>query len=63
RERSSRRAVPRCSAISPKVTELEDVEGKIKTAIQMNKGRFAKGIGDPDLLHRVVLRSTIFWQL
>ncbi|WMV46602.1 hypothetical protein MTR67_039987 [Solanum verrucosum] len=32
------RMVPRSSAISPKVTELENAKGKSKTAMKMNKG-------------------------
>uniref|UniRef100_M1DLM6 Uncharacterized protein n=1 Tax=Solanum tuberosum TaxID=4113 RepID=M1DLM6_SOLTU len=46
----SRRTVPRYSAISPKVTELEDVEGQSKKAMELTKRRFAEWIGDPNLL-------------
>uniref|UniRef100_M1DW29 Uncharacterized protein n=1 Tax=Solanum tuberosum TaxID=4113 RepID=M1DW29_SOLTU len=45
---ASRRTVSRCSAISPKVTEPEDVEGKSKMAMEMTKGRSADWVGDPD---------------
>ncbi|WMV50049.1 hypothetical protein MTR67_043434 [Solanum verrucosum] len=51
--------VSRCSAISPKVTELKVVEGQSKKAMELTKGRIAEWIGDPDLLCRMVLRSTI----
>uniref|UniRef100_M1A3C6 Polyprotein protein n=1 Tax=Solanum tuberosum TaxID=4113 RepID=M1A3C6_SOLTU len=50
--------VPRCSAISPKVTEPEDAEGQSKKAMKLTKGRIAEWIGDPNLLRRMVLRST-----
>ncbi|WMV25737.1 hypothetical protein MTR67_019122, partial [Solanum verrucosum] len=45
---SSYRTVLRCSAISPKVTEPEDAEGKSKMTMKMTKGRIADWIGDPD---------------
>ncbi|WMV58489.1 hypothetical protein MTR67_051874, partial [Solanum verrucosum] len=45
---ASRRTVPRCSAISPKVTKPEDAEDKSKMAMKMIKGRIANWIGDPD---------------
>ncbi|WMV50336.1 hypothetical protein MTR67_043721 [Solanum verrucosum] len=57
---TSGQMVPRCSTISPKVTELEDAEGKSKKAMELIKGRIAEWIGDPDLLRRMVLRSTFF---
>jgi len=38
---ASHQTVPRCSAISPKVTEPEDAEGKRKMAMKMTKGRIA----------------------
>uniref|UniRef100_M1DV44 Uncharacterized protein n=1 Tax=Solanum tuberosum TaxID=4113 RepID=M1DV44_SOLTU len=44
----SHRTVPRSSAISPKVTEPKDAEGKSKTVMKMTKGRIADWIGDPD---------------
>ncbi|WP_205532554.1 hypothetical protein, partial [Pectobacterium brasiliense] len=60
REQSvSHRTGPRCSTSSPKVTELEFAEGQCRKAIQITKGRIADWIGDPDLLHRVILRSTL----
>ncbi|WMV40681.1 hypothetical protein MTR67_034066 [Solanum verrucosum] len=45
---ASRRTISRCSAISPKVTELENAEGQSKKAMELTKGRIAKWIGDPD---------------
>ncbi|KAG5606400.1 hypothetical protein H5410_027892, partial [Solanum commersonii] len=53
---ASRRTVLQCSARSPKVTELEDVEGKSKNAIELTKGRIIEWIGDPDLLRRMFLK-------
>ncbi|KAG5575864.1 hypothetical protein H5410_055998 [Solanum commersonii] len=44
-ESASHQTASRCSAISPKVTEPEDAEGKSKTAMKMTKRK----IGDPDL--------------
>ena len=44
---------------SPKVTELEDAEGQSKKAMELTKGRIAELIGDPDLLHRMVLRNIL----
>uniref|UniRef100_M1DG25 Uncharacterized protein n=1 Tax=Solanum tuberosum TaxID=4113 RepID=M1DG25_SOLTU len=55
---ASSRTVPRCSAISPKVTELEVAEGQSKKAMELTKGRIAEWISDPDLLRRIVLRNT-----
>uniref|UniRef100_M0ZZI2 Uncharacterized protein n=1 Tax=Solanum tuberosum TaxID=4113 RepID=M0ZZI2_SOLTU len=52
--------VPRCSVISPKVTELEDAEGQSKKAMELTKGQIAEWIGDPDLLRRLDLLSTFF---
>uniref|UniRef100_M1DN65 Uncharacterized protein n=1 Tax=Solanum tuberosum TaxID=4113 RepID=M1DN65_SOLTU len=61
KEQSARcRTVPRCIAITPKVTELEDAEGQSKKAMELTIGRIAKWIGDPDLLRRMVLRITFF---
>lgn len=54
----SHRMVSQCSGISPKVTELEVAEGQSKKAMKLTKGRIAEWIGDPDLLRRMVLRST-----
>uniref|UniRef100_M1E046 Uncharacterized protein n=1 Tax=Solanum tuberosum TaxID=4113 RepID=M1E046_SOLTU len=62
RERSSRPVVERFrNAVigSPKVTELEDVEGQSKKAMELTKGQIAELIGDPDLLHRMVLRNVL----
>ncbi|WMV09025.1 hypothetical protein MTR67_002410, partial [Solanum verrucosum] len=55
-----RRMVPRCSAISPKVTKLKDAEGQGKRAMKLTKGRIAESIIDPALLRRLVLRNTFF---
>uniref|UniRef100_M1DXG4 Uncharacterized protein n=1 Tax=Solanum tuberosum TaxID=4113 RepID=M1DXG4_SOLTU len=49
--------VPRCSVGSPKLTEVEEVEGQSKKAKKLTKGRIADLIGEPDLLHRMALRS------
>uniref|UniRef100_M1D8H0 Uncharacterized protein n=1 Tax=Solanum tuberosum TaxID=4113 RepID=M1D8H0_SOLTU len=57
-EMSTRQMDPRCSARSPKVTELEDAEGQIKKAMELTKWQIKEWIGDPDLLRRIVLRST-----
>uniref|UniRef100_M1DCS0 Uncharacterized protein n=1 Tax=Solanum tuberosum TaxID=4113 RepID=M1DCS0_SOLTU len=45
---ASRRTFPRCSAISPKVIELEFVESQCRKAMNQTKGRIAEWIGDPD---------------
>uniref|UniRef100_M1DH89 Uncharacterized protein n=1 Tax=Solanum tuberosum TaxID=4113 RepID=M1DH89_SOLTU len=45
-----RRVVSRCSVGSPKVTELEDTEGKGKKVMELTKGWIAELIGEPDLL-------------
>uniref|UniRef100_M1DGX0 Integrase core domain containing protein n=1 Tax=Solanum tuberosum TaxID=4113 RepID=M1DGX0_SOLTU len=50
---ASHRTVSRCSALSPKLTELEDVEGQSKKAMELTKGRIAEWIDDPNLLHRM----------
>ncbi|WMV24373.1 hypothetical protein MTR67_017758, partial [Solanum verrucosum] len=42
--------VPRCSVGSPKVTELEDAEGKSKKVMELTKGRITELTGDTDLL-------------
>jgi len=55
-----RRTVPRCIAIPPKVTELEDAKGQSKKAIELSKGRIAEWISDPDLLRRMVHCSTLW---
>uniref|UniRef100_M1AU21 Extensin Ext1 n=1 Tax=Solanum tuberosum TaxID=4113 RepID=M1AU21_SOLTU len=55
---ASRRTVPRCSAISPKVTKLEVLEGQSKKVMELTKLRIADPISDPDLLRRIVLCST-----
>ncbi|WMV41930.1 hypothetical protein MTR67_035315 [Solanum verrucosum] len=60
KQSASHRTVLRCSAISPKVTELEDAKGKSKTAMKMTKGRIVDWVGNPDLLRRLDLRSTLF---
>uniref|UniRef100_M1DHI4 Putative plant transposon protein domain-containing protein n=1 Tax=Solanum tuberosum TaxID=4113 RepID=M1DHI4_SOLTU len=43
-EKSIRRTIPRCSSISPKITELEVVEGQSKNAMELIKGRIAEWI-------------------
>ncbi|WMV06856.1 hypothetical protein MTR67_000241, partial [Solanum verrucosum] len=48
KQSACRRTVPRCSALSPKITKYEDAEGKSKTAMKMTKGRIADWIGDPE---------------
>ncbi|KAG5631180.1 hypothetical protein H5410_002897 [Solanum commersonii] len=45
---ASRRTVPRCSALSPKVTELEFAEGKCRKAMNQTKWWITEWIGDPD---------------
>ncbi|KAG5589976.1 hypothetical protein H5410_040490, partial [Solanum commersonii] len=45
-------------AISPKVTELEVAEVQSKKTMELTKGQIAEWIGDPDLLRRIVFRST-----
>ncbi|WMV33037.1 hypothetical protein MTR67_026422, partial [Solanum verrucosum] len=57
---ASHRTVPRCSAISPIVTEPKDVEGQRKKAMELTKGRIAEWIGDPDLVCRLNLCCTLF---
>ncbi|WMV41296.1 hypothetical protein MTR67_034681 [Solanum verrucosum] len=54
---ASYRVVSRCSVGSPKVTELEDVEGQSKKAMELTKGWIAELIGEPDLLRRMVLHN------
>jgi len=49
-ERSSRRAVLRCSVGMSNVTELEDAQGQSKKTMELTKGRIAELIGEPDLL-------------
>uniref|UniRef100_M1BYY5 Uncharacterized protein n=1 Tax=Solanum tuberosum TaxID=4113 RepID=M1BYY5_SOLTU len=57
-----RRSVLRCSVGSPEDTKLEDVEGQSKKVMELTKGRIAELIGDPDLLHRMILRNIyLFW--
>uniref|UniRef100_M1DKU2 Putative plant transposon protein domain-containing protein n=1 Tax=Solanum tuberosum TaxID=4113 RepID=M1DKU2_SOLTU len=51
------RVVPRCSVGSPKITDLEDVEGQGREAIEVTKGRIAEWFGDPDILRRARLTS------
>jgi len=62
-ERSNRRvneqfhnAVP----YHPKLQKFKDAKGKCKMVIQLTKGWIAKWIGHTDLLHRVILRNTLF---
>uniref|UniRef100_M1DJA5 CCHC-type domain-containing protein n=1 Tax=Solanum tuberosum TaxID=4113 RepID=M1DJA5_SOLTU len=49
-----RRVVPRCSVRSPKVTDLEDVEGQGRKTMKWAKGWITELIGEPDLLRRMV---------
>uniref|UniRef100_M1DCH2 Uncharacterized protein n=1 Tax=Solanum tuberosum TaxID=4113 RepID=M1DCH2_SOLTU len=51
------RVVPQCSVGSPKVTELEDVEGQSKKAMELTKGTIADLFGEPNLLCRIALHS------
>ncbi|WMV46612.1 hypothetical protein MTR67_039997 [Solanum verrucosum] len=53
----SHRTVPRCSARSPKVKELEHDEVQSKKVMELTKGQIAELIGDPDLLRRMVLHN------
>ncbi|WMV37659.1 hypothetical protein MTR67_031044 [Solanum verrucosum] len=46
--------VPRCSVISPKVTELEVAKGQSKNVMKLSKGRIVEWIGDADLLRRML---------
>ncbi|KAG5606062.1 hypothetical protein H5410_027554, partial [Solanum commersonii] len=55
---ASRQTVLRCSAISPKVIELEVAEGQSKKVMELTKWWITEWIRDPNLLHRMVLRST-----
>lgn len=55
---ADRRVVPRYSVGSPKVTDLEDVEGQDRKAMKLAKGCIVEWIGEPDLLCRMALRST-----
>ncbi|WMV14061.1 hypothetical protein MTR67_007446 [Solanum verrucosum] len=57
-ESASRRTVSRCSAISPKVSELEDTQGQSKEAMVLTKGWIDKWIDDANILRLMVLRST-----
>uniref|UniRef100_M1DEC7 Polyprotein protein n=1 Tax=Solanum tuberosum TaxID=4113 RepID=M1DEC7_SOLTU len=52
-----RQGIPRCRVRSPKVIDLEDVEGQEKKAMELTKGQIAELIGEPDLLRRVALRN------
>ncbi|WMV25632.1 hypothetical protein MTR67_019017 [Solanum verrucosum] len=45
-----RRVVPRCSVISPKFTDLEDIEGQGEKAMELTKGWIAELIHEPHLL-------------
>ncbi|WMV45600.1 hypothetical protein MTR67_038985, partial [Solanum verrucosum] len=60
KQSARRRTVPRCIAITPKFTELEDAKGQSKKAMELTKGRIAKWIGNLDLLRRMVLRIIFF---
>ncbi|KAG5589996.1 hypothetical protein H5410_040510 [Solanum commersonii] len=51
------RTVPQCSVGSPKVTELEDVEGQSKKEMKLTKGRITELINDPDLLVVVAIAT------
>uniref|UniRef100_M1D9T3 Uncharacterized protein n=1 Tax=Solanum tuberosum TaxID=4113 RepID=M1D9T3_SOLTU len=59
-----KRAVGRSSSGSTmqfwiaKVTDLEDAECQGRRTMEMTKGRLAEWFSEPDLLHRVTLRST-----
>ncbi|WMV49698.1 hypothetical protein MTR67_043083 [Solanum verrucosum] len=54
---ANQRAVPRCKARSPKVTELEDVECQSKMEMEEINGRFTEWFGEPDLVRQLALRG------
>uniref|UniRef100_M1DMH3 Uncharacterized protein n=1 Tax=Solanum tuberosum TaxID=4113 RepID=M1DMH3_SOLTU len=58
---ADRRVVPRCSARSPKVADLEDAEGQRKKAMKWVKGVIGELIDEPDLLRR--MRYSIIKQM